>query len=950
MKKYRQSRLAYPLTASVFCLCASLHLQADGGTGGSTNLTLPGGAGGTGYTGNPGQPGTNNMPNDGTGGGGGGAGGGNGGNGADGGLGGTGGTGGLGGTSISPNGQSGPAVPANPNPGTTAAGGGGGGGGYNGNGFGAASLNNTIILTGGNGGNGADGGFDSGATNPTGGGGGGGAGGYGAVVTGATTNTNQATITGGNGGAGGAGGGGSDFGSAGGNGGDGGFGIFFTTSGATLNNSGTITGGNGGAAGAQGGNPGLGGVGISGSDLTITNSGVIRGGLDGAGNQADAIDFTSGVNTLTLLPGSSITGNVVAFQGGSSLILSGSTNGTLAVSQDGSTAQYQGFTNYEKNGTGTWTLTSSTTAATPWTVSSGTLIVGGSGALGTGGVTINGGTLATGAGNHTIDVTQYTEQPAGNLSLSIAGAGTAATADQLAVTNANSLPSDVTLGGTLTVNLARFVASGPTGTTYTFNVVTTTAEYGNQFATFDPVGLLPGLTASLDYLSDPDDVTVDISGTAVLPTTALTPNQQGIVTTINNVLAVGTTSPAFANLVAGLAPYIASPSSFGAALDELSSAKFNAFASTTAFNNAAFDTQAQDDYLAGRRGGPQGAFIGGSGQLDTTQLVVNQPGVDPTLALIHSRLLAWNQPAGISDVASPLLGGVDMKDSKAMQQCNCYSEGNPWNVFVRGNVTLAQDFSQGDIPHVDDNTESVVAGADYRLTPNFLVGLTAGYAHTDATLDTLGSSATVDSYSPGIYAAWSDHGWYANFQGRYTYNSYTSSRRIDFLDQTADGATDGNEDVVDADGGYEFHHGAWTYGPLAGLQYTHLTLNSYNETGSDAALSVNEDQADSLRSRLGFSLNYAIHTPCAQLTPHLTASWQHEFMDQARGITSQFDTFGGGSFVVRTPTTDQDSALIDLGVDAQVNKSVSVFTDYSVQAGQSNYFGQSVQAGVKIGF
>ncbi len=38
------------------------------------------------------------------------------------------------------------------------------------------------------------------------------------------------------------------------------------------------------------------------------------------------------------------------------------------------------------------------------------------------------------------------------------------------------------------------------------------------------------------------------------------------------------------------------------------------------------------------------------------------------------------------------------------------------------------------------------------------------------------------------------------------------------------------------------------------------------------------------------------------------------------------------------------------GLDAQINETVTVFADYTVQAGQDNYFGQSVQAGVKIGF
>ena len=212
-----------------------------------------------------------------------------------------------------------------------------------------------------------------------------------------SANSNGGLIIGGNGGKGGDGGGGADFGSSGGSGGDGGVGILFSATGATLINSGTISGGKGGAPGmtTPDNHPGLGGVGISGGGLTITNSGVIRGGLDGVGNQADAIDFTSGVNSLTLLPGSAITGNVIAFSTADSFILGGSTHGTFSVSTDGSTAQYQGFGTYQKVGTGKWTLTNTTSAVTPWTISAGTLAISQDGSLGdsSGALTLDGGTL-----------------------------------------------------------------------------------------------------------------------------------------------------------------------------------------------------------------------------------------------------------------------------------------------------------------------------------------------------------------------------------------------------------------------------------------------------------------------------------------------------------------------------------------------------------------------------
>jgi hypothetical protein len=51
-------------------------------------------------------------------------------------------------------------------------------------------------------------------------------------------------------------------------------------------------------------------------------------------------------------------------------------------------------------------------------------------------------------------------------------------------------------------------------------------------------------------------------------------------------------------------------------------------------------------------------------------------------------------------------------------------------------------------------------------------------------------------------------------------------------------------------------------------------------------------------------------------TPHFDASWQHEFLDQSRGITSN---------------PGRDSALLETGLDAELNKAVTVFEDYTVQ-------------------
>ncbi|GMA78110.1 hypothetical protein GCM10025880_45270 [Methylorubrum aminovorans] len=106
-----------------------------------------------------------------------------------------------------------------------------------------------------------------------------------------------------------------------------------------------------------------------------------------------AISFTGGLNSLTLTATSQIDGGVVAFSAADRLILGGTGDGTFSAAAIG--AQFQNFGVFQKADAGTWTLTGTTPAATPWQVLGGTLAVSADANLGapSGGVLLNGGTL-----------------------------------------------------------------------------------------------------------------------------------------------------------------------------------------------------------------------------------------------------------------------------------------------------------------------------------------------------------------------------------------------------------------------------------------------------------------------------------------------------------------------------------------------------------------------------
>src|SRR5262249_42712814 len=110
---------------------------------------------------------------------------------------------------------------------------------------------------------------------------------------------------------------------------------------------------------------------FTGGATTTTNSGLISGvtGITAAGPTAitnsgtitgtggTAIRFTSTQpNSLTLVPGSTINGNVLGSTGSDTLSLGGAGTGNFNVSNIGPAAQFRDFDVFTKTGTSTWNL------------------------------------------------------------------------------------------------------------------------------------------------------------------------------------------------------------------------------------------------------------------------------------------------------------------------------------------------------------------------------------------------------------------------------------------------------------------------------------------------------------------------------------------------------------------------------------------------------------------
>jgi outer membrane autotransporter protein len=263
--------------------------------------------------------------------------------------------------------------------------------------------------------------------------------------------------------------------------------------------------------------------------------------------------------------------------------------------------------------------------------------------------------------------------------------------------------------------------------------------------------------------------------------------------------------------------------------------------------------------------------------------------------------------------------------------------------------------SFGDFVHVDSDfnahgykftTGGIDLGIDYRLTDHLAFGLMGSYAHTWSDLQP--GSIDVDSGRGGLYATYFNSCFYLNGGIYGGYNSYDSSRRG--LQGNANGNSDGAEFSTFVCGGYDFHFGHLTIGPIASLQYTNVYVDSFREKGSLAPLSIHSDSEESLRSDVGFRASYQWRIGSVQVEPFLKATWEHEFKYSTLPITAGFADISGPSATFLGPSEGHDSAVVNAGISVSWTPRISTYVSYNGLLGRDRYDSNGVSGGVRISF
>jgi outer membrane autotransporter protein len=268
-----------------------------------------------------------------------------------------------------------------------------------------------------------------------------------------------------------------------------------------------------------------------------------------------------------------------------------------------------------------------------------------------------------------------------------------------------------------------------------------------------------------------------------------------------------------------------------------------------------------------------------------------------------------------------------------------------WGFFITGSGEVVDVESTSLARGSSFNTGGVTVGADYRLTDHFVLGAAFSYANTSTDLS-LDGRLRGDSGKGSLYGTYYNQGFYVNGIVGGGYGSIDTRRLT--VGGFARGETNGTDFDALVGTGYDYHIGGWSIGPIASLRYGWLGMDGFAEEGALGSLLINSQSEDSLRSAIGLQVSYTANVGPIVLTPQVRAQWEHEYLTSTSSIDAGFTS--ANSFTVQGPHIGRDSLLLDVGVSAQLTRSVGMFAYYTSELGRQNYSVQSFSGGFRVSF
>ncbi len=324
----------------------------------------------------------------------------------------------------------------------------------------------------------------------------------------------------------------------------------------------------------------------------------------------------------------------------------------------------------------------------------------------------------------------------------------------------------------------------------------------------------------------------------------------------------------------------------------------------------------------------------------------NQP---PGSAVVGIPPTGSQQAAAPGDATAPngtlgslLKGGGASADDELPDRLGVFVNGLV-NVGSRGSTATSQGFGF--------STSGISAGADYRFTDSFILGIGGGYSGDTDDIGTDGSKSTADAFNVTLYGTYqATDKLYVDGILAYGSLGFDSRRLSSLTDQFASGRRGGDDVYGAITAGYEMTDESVNIAPYVRLNASSATLNRFTETGGGiGALTYNAQAFSDFSTTLGIRADDAISLEDAILSPHFRFEYDHEFAGY--GQTSVlFADQPNAAFGLTPDPVVRNYFTVGLGANYLMENALSFFVDYEALLGYSHEQSHTITFGVSKRF
>ncbi|HEY4316339.1 MAG TPA: autotransporter outer membrane beta-barrel domain-containing protein [Herbaspirillum sp.] len=162
---------------------------------------------------------------------------------------------------------------------------------------------------------------------------------------------------------------------------------------------------------------------------------------------------------------------------------------------------------------------------------------------------------------------------------------------------------------------------------------------------------------------------------------------------------------------------------------------------------------------------------------------------------------------------------------------------------------------------LDHTTVGISAGADYRLTSDFVAGLGLGFGRDVSDIASSGTQSKGNAASAALYSSYHPGQVFVDTLLGYSYLNFDSHRYITDTGGSANGSRNGQQFFGSLSSGYEFQLQNLMLSPYGRMQFSSTLLRHYTETdGGNDNLAYANQRINTLAAVAGLRSQYGIPT------------------------------------------------------------------------------------------